>query len=59
MPNTLFNRYKDLAARAEITMGTEESMEWFRNRIRKSYYVNNIINYIDIYFYKLTLFFYF
>lgn len=31
----------------------------FRNRIRKSYYVNNIINYIDIYFYKLTLFFYF
>jgi len=41
MPNTLFNRYKDLAAKAEITMGTEESIEWFRNRIRKDRKIRN------------------
>lgn len=41
MPNTLFNRYKDLAAKAEITMGTKESIEWFRNRIRKDRKIRN------------------
>jgi len=42
MPNTIFNRYKELAAKAEITMGTEESMEWFKNRIRKDRKIRNL-----------------
>lgn len=41
MPNVLFNRYKELAAKAEITLGTKESMEWFRNRVRKDSTIKN------------------
>lgn len=41
MPNTLFNRYKELAAKAEVTLGTQESLDWFRNRIRKDSRIRN------------------
>jgi len=41
MPNTLFNRYKALAAKAEVSLGTKESMDWFRNRIRKDSQIRN------------------
>ena len=35
MPNTLFNRYRTLAQKAEVSLGTKASMDWFRRRIRK------------------------
>lgn len=35
MSNRVFNRYKDLALKAEVSLGTNESLEWFRKRIRK------------------------
>ena len=41
MPNTLSNRYKALAAKAEVSLGTKESMDWFRNRIRKDSQIRN------------------
>ena len=41
MPNTLFNRYRQLAAKAEVTLGTKESLEWFRKRIRKDSNIKN------------------
>lgn len=41
MPNNLFNRYRELAAKAEISMGSKESIEWFRNRIRKDSRIRN------------------
>ena len=41
MPNTLFNRYKELARKAEITLGTKESLDWFRNRVRKDNRIRN------------------
>lgn len=42
MSNTLFNRYRDLAAKAEITLGTKESMNWFAQRIRKDSKIRNL-----------------
>jgi len=42
MPNTLFNRYKELAEKAEVTRGTKESLIWFQNRIRKDSRIRNI-----------------
>lgn len=41
MSNTLFNRYKDLAAKAEVTLGTKESLKWFSQRIRKDSTISN------------------
>ena len=41
MHNTLFNRYRQLAAKAEVTLGTKESLEWFRKRIRKDSNIKN------------------
>ena len=41
MPNTLFNRYRELAAKAEVSLGTKESMDWFRDRIRKDSQIKN------------------
>lgn len=35
MSNKVFNRYRDLAKRANVQTGTKESIEWFRKRIRK------------------------
>lgn len=35
MTNKLFNKYRDLANRANITTGTKESINWFHKRIRK------------------------
>lgn len=35
MTNKLFNRYRDLADKANIKTGTKESIDWFRKRIRK------------------------
>ena len=42
MSNTVFNRYRDLARKAEITLGTRESAEWFANRIRKDKQIKSI-----------------
>lgn len=44
MTNILFNRYKDLAAKAEVTLGTKESLEWFSKRIRKDSRIRNLDN---------------
>lgn len=35
MTNKLFNRYRKLASKANIKTGTEESINWFRKRVRK------------------------
>ena len=35
MSNKLFSYYKDLADKAQIKLGTKESMEWFREKLRK------------------------
>jgi len=42
LSNKLFKRYKTLAAKAEKTLGTKESMEWFRRRIRKDKPIKSI-----------------
>ena len=42
MSNNLFKRYKNLATKAEKTLGTKESMEWFRKRIRKDKQIKSI-----------------
>ena len=35
MSNRVFNRYRELALKSEVSLGTKESLEWFKKRIRK------------------------
>lgn len=44
MTNMLFNRYRNLAAKAEVTLGTKESLKWFSQRIRKESRIRNLDN---------------
>jgi len=44
MTNNLFNRYRNLAAKAEVTLGTKESLKWFAQRIRKDSRIRNLDN---------------
>ena len=38
----IFNRYRELARKAEINLGTKESLDWFRKRIRKDSTINDL-----------------
>ena len=49
MSNTVFKRYRDLAKKAEVTLGTKESAKWFANRIRKDKQIKSLDRVTDGY----------
>lgn len=44
MTNKVFNRYKDLAAAANVKRNTQDSLRWFRLRLRKDKPITDLTN---------------